>query len=289
MNDVIFYHPEAFRPNSYFVGRTEQLKDLHCMLQDAKRRKDGTSAVLVRGRTGGGKTHMVRQYVYEYRHHYSGGVFWLQAHSIGQLEGEFLRIWQMVNTGQEEARNHEELTDAVRLWFNRRSKWLIVLDGIMFDQGIERFVPDAADTSVIFTSTSPSVTGNHHFDNPQMLELPPLSVQEAQQLLLEEMEQKQPWSQEDLKQAAEVVRLVDKLPLMIHVIAQQLKETREPLSAFLKRYRKKPHIHRKIEPFELVLDRLDDRGANAALNVLRILAFFDQHTPVEMLALGKPQ
>lgn len=259
------------------------------MLQDPKRRKDGTSAVLVRGRTGGGKTHMVRQYVYEYRHRYSGGVFWLQAHSIGQLEGEFLRIWQMVNTGQEEARNHEELTDAVRSWFNRRSKWLIVLDGIMFDQGIERFVPDATDTSLIFTSTSPSVTGNHHFDNPQMLELPPLSVQEAQQLLLEEMEQKQPWSQEDSKQASEVVRLVDKLPLMIHVVAQQLKETREPLSAFLKRYRKKPHIHRKIEPFELVLDRLDDRGANAALNVLRILAFFDQHTPVEMLALGKSQ
>lgn len=282
-----FYHPEVFRPNSYFVGRVEQLEELHIMLQDPEQRKDGTSAVLVRARTGGGKTHMVRKYVFEHRNDYSGGVFWIQAHSIEDLELELQRLWQLIRQDQNYVESRGDVLSTVRSWFNSRQNWLIVLDGIMSGEGMERFVPDAINTSLIYTSTSPAFTGNYLYANPRLLEIPPFSVEDAQHLLLEEMEHRKPWTTEVLLHAAEVVRLVEKLPLMIHVLAQQLKETREPLSAFLKRYKKKPTIHRKIRPFDFVLGRLDERGASAALNVLYVLAFFDQYLPVEMLALGE--
>lgn len=329
----LFIHPEAFRPNSYFVGREDSLRELHRVLQDPRRRAQGTSAALLRCQTGGGKTHMARQYVFEHRADYPGGIFWLRASTVQELEDEFWRVARTValrdlrrrqqqrqqerrqqrrhqvaseteeeeeeeveeeeeeGEGEDQAfedlRDHTKVVDHVRRWFNSFEGWLLVLDGIMFDPpGIARFVPDAPRTSMILTSTSPVASGDHHFNNPKLLELPPLSAREAQELLLLETERRKPWSREDLRQAAELAQLLERLPLMIHVTAQHLKTTYEPLGTFLRRYRARPQVG-KIPAYEFVLEQLTARGAVAALNVLSVLAFFEQHTPVEMMVLGK--
>ncbi|KAI3402032.1 hypothetical protein diail_4006 [Diaporthe ilicicola] len=292
--DVLFIHPEAFRPNSYFVGRKDELDDLHRMLQDRRRRLEGTSTVLISCLPGGGKTHMARQYVFAHRNDYPGGIFWLRATSIQELEGEFWRIARtaalkdlmMDKTDIEELRDHSKVVDLVRRWFNGLEGWLMILDGIMFDSGMERFVPDAVGSSMILTSTDPTASGNHHFNNPQLLQLPLLPAQDAQELLLLETEKKKPWSQEDLSQATELVQILGRLPLMIHCTAQQLKSNQEPLATFLKRYRNRPKVG-KVPAYEYVLEQLNSRGATAALNVMSILVFFDQNTPVEMIALGQ--
>lgn len=269
------------------------MKDLHAILQDRGRRLEGTSTVLIRCQTGGGKTHLARQYVFKHRYDYAGGVFWLRASSPQELEAEFWTIARtaalrdLAITDLRDLKDHTKMVDHVRRWFSGFENWLIVFDGIMFDPGMERFVPDSVNTSMILTSTSPAVTGNHHFSNPKLLELPSLSIQEAQQLLLLEMDKKKPWSQEDLRQAAELTKLLDKLPLMIHVTAQGLKMSSEPLSVYLKRYKSKPHINRRIQAYDEVLNQMYARGATAALNVLSVLAFLDQHIPVEMIAIGK--
>lgn len=291
---------------------------MHRILQDPKRRSQGTSAVLLRCQTGGGKTHMARQYVFEHRGDYSGGIFWLRASTLQELEDEFWRIARTValrdlkrkqqqrqqrqaaeaETQQEEEeedngelfqddlRDHTKVVDHVRRWFNSFEDWLLVLDGIMFDAGTARFVPDAPRTALILTSTSPTGSGDHHFNNPKLLELPLLSTREAQELLLLEMERKKPWTRDDLRQAADLAQLLERLPLMVHVTAQHLKTTYEPLGTFLKRYRARPQVG-KIPAYEFVLEQLTARGAVAALNVLSVLAFFEQHTPVEMMVLGK--
>lgn len=248
---------------------------------------------------------MARQYVFEHRGDYPGGIFWLRASTMQELEDEFWRIARTValrdlkkrrqEEGEEggdgedddDLRDHTKVVDHVRRWFNSFEDWLLVLDGIMFDPpGVERFVPDAPGTSMILTSTSPTGAGNHHFNNPKLLELPLLSTREAQELLLLEMEKKKPWSRDELRQAADLAQLLERLPLMIHVTAHHLKTTYEPLGTFLKRYRAKPQVG-KIPAYEFVLEQLTARGAVAALNVLSVLAFFEQHTPVEMMVLGK--
>lgn len=263
--------------------------ELHGMLQKSERSKFGTSAVLVRGRTGGGKTHLVRSYVFEYKDDYSGGVFWLQAHSPDELAVELSRLWQLISKDQIPEGSFEDLMIKIRAWFNARKNWLLVLDGVMTDEGIELLVPDTPNTFLIYTSTSPAFTGNHLYDNPRLLEIPPLSKKDAQHLLLEEMELEKPWTHEVLQEAAAAVRRVESLPLMVHVLAQQLKLTREPLSGFNKRYKDKPQIRRNVYSFDCVLERLGERGANAALNVLYLVAFYDKLLPVEMLALGKSE
>ena len=237
---------------------------------------------------------MARQYVFEHKDDYPGGIFWLRATSVQELEGEFWRVARtaalkdlMDETTISELRDHTKIVDLVRRWFNSMEGWLMVLDGIMFDTpGIEHFVPDAVNSSLILTSTDPAATGDHHFNNPQLLQLPLLAVQDAQELLLLETGKSKPWSQEDRRQAKELVEMLGRLPLMIHVTAQHLKANQEPLATFLRRYRNKPRVG-KVPAYEYVLEQVQARGATAALNVLSIIVFFDQNIPVEMMALGE--
>lgn len=286
--------PEGFRSNSYFVGREKELEELHHMLIDTKRRSEGTSTVLVSCQTGGGKTHMAREYYFRHRGDYTGGMFWLCASSVQELEGEFSRISKVAlkdlrgRVDQEDLEDHTQMVDHVRMWFEGLEDWLLIFDGIMFDQeGVERFFPDRINTSMILLSTSSVATGSHHFNNPRPLQLPPLPLQEAQKLLLMEIDKEEPWSHADLAQAAELVRILEKLPLMIHVIAQHLKSSSEPLSTYLKRYKSRPPHLGRVPAYDLVIDQMQARGAYAALNVLCVLAFMDQHIPVEMISMGK--
>ncbi|KAJ9148554.1 LipA and NB-ARC domain-containing protein [Pleurostoma richardsiae] len=292
-NEPLFVHPEPFRPNSFFVGRQGELQDLHKMLMDGQRRAEGTSAVLIQCLPGGGKTHLARQYAFQHMSDYPGGVYWVTAKSLHEMEYGYWRIAKTEamrglseQDGIDHATDSEMLVEGVRRWLNGFDEWLLILDGILFDTpGVQRFIPDAKNTSLIYTSTQRAVTGDHHFDNPQIMELTLLGPQEAQELLLLEMEKRRPWTQDDRSRAYELVQLMGRLPLMIHVTAQHLKATREPLAKYLNSYRNRPKVG-SLPAYNAVWDQLQRRGAVAALNLMSILVFFDQHVPVEMVSLG---
>ncbi|KAG7293860.1 hypothetical protein NEMBOFW57_003920 [Staphylotrichum longicolle] len=292
-HEPLFIHPETFRPNSYFIGREDELRGLHEMLMDRKRRSEGTSAVLIQCLPGGGKTHLARQYVFQHRDDYPGGVYWVRAKSRHELEYWFWRIARnealrglVDRRDVEELRDPKKIVQIVRRWLSAQADWLVVFDGVQFDtDGLHEFIPDARNTSLIYTSTERAVAGDPRFDNPQVLELGLLTAQQAQDLLLLEMDRKRPWSSEDQGMALELVQLMGRLPLMIHVAAQHLKATREPLARYLKSYRSRPKAG-DLPAYKAVREQLENRGENAALNLMSLLVFFDQHIPVEMLTLG---
>ncbi|KAL2144726.1 hypothetical protein VTI28DRAFT_8664 [Corynascus sepedonium] len=292
-HEPLFIHPETFRPNSYFIGREDELRGLHEMLMDRKRRSEGTSAVLIQCLPGGGKTHLARQYVFQHRGDYPGGVYWVRAESRQELEYWFWRIARnealrglVDRKDVDELRDPKKIVQIVRRWLSSQSEWLMVLDGVQFDTpGLHEFIPDSKNTSLIYTSTERAVTGDPRFDNPQVMELGLLTAQQAQDLLLLELERKQPWSAEDQAMALELVGLMGRLPLMIHVAAQHLKATREPLARYLRSYRSRPKAG-DLPAYKVVREQLENRGEYPALNLMSLLVFFDQHIPVEMLALG---
>jgi hypothetical protein len=263
------------------------------MLMDRKRRSEGTSAVLIQCLPGGGKTHLARQYVFQHREDYPGGVYWVRAKSRHELEYWFWRIARnealrglVDQRDVRELRDPRKIVQVVRRWLNAQAEWLVVFDGVQFDTpGLSEFIPDARNTSLIYTSTERAVTGDPRFDNPQVMELGLLTGQQAQDLLLLEMERRRPWSVEDRAMALELVGLMGRLPLMIHVAAQHLKATREPLARYLKSYRSRPKAG-DLPAYKAVREQLENRGENAALNLISLLVFFDQHIPVEMLSLG---
>jgi hypothetical protein len=291
----LFIHPEPFRPNSYFVGRDAEMKQLHKMLMDRTKRSQGTSAVLIQSLPGGGKTHLARQYVFEHKDDYPGGVYWVRAKSQQEMEYWYWRIAKnealrglVSQEDVQELRDPKKIVAIARKWLNTLENWLLVLDGVHFDDpALQEFIPDAKNTSLIFTSTERAVVEDYRFDSPQVLELPLLSYEEATDLLLLEMDKKKPWTQDDRSRALDLVKLMDRLPLMIHVAAQQLKATREPLSKYLRAYKNRAQAG-TLPAYRSVRDQLQHRGATAALNLISILVFFDQQVPVEMLTLGKP-
>ncbi|KAH8903689.1 hypothetical protein BR93DRAFT_930843 [Coniochaeta sp. PMI_546] len=289
----LFIHPEPFRPNSYFVGRDDEMKLLHKMLMDRGKRSQGTSAVLIQSLPGGGKTHLARQYVFEHKEDYPGGVYWVRAKSQQEMEYWYWRIAKnealrglVSHEDVQELRDPRKIVAIVRKWLNSLDDWLLVLDGVHFDApGLQEFIPDAKNTSLIFTSTERAVVEDYRFDSPQVMELPLLAPREATDLLLLEMDKKKPWTQDDRSRALELVELMGRLPLMIHVAAQQLKATREPLSKYLRSYKNRAQAG-ALPAYKSVRDQLQHRGATAALNLISIVVFFDQHVPVEMLTLG---
>lgn len=290
-----FVHPEKFRPNSFFIGREDELRALHEMLMDRRRRSEGTSAVLIHCLPGGGKTHLARQYVFKHKDDYPGGVYWVRAKSHHDLESWFCRFAEDEGLGGltnhkdvEELRDSRKIVQSVRKWLNARSGWLMVFDGVHFDMpDLHEFIPDARHTSLIFTSTEQAVVGDPRFDNPQALDLGLLTVEEARDLLLLEIDtvRKQPWAEEERAMALELVQLMGRLPLMIHVAAQHIKATREPLARYLKSYRSRPKAG-GLSAYKAVLEQLRIRAEFPALNLISLLAFFDQHLPLEMLVMG---
>ncbi|UPK89238.1 hypothetical protein LCI18_000173 [Fusarium solani-melongenae] len=292
-NESTFVHPERFRPNSFFKGRRRELIDLHEMLMDKERREDGTSAVLIWSIPGGGKTHLAREYAFKHKHDYPGGIFWVRGKSPEDIMDAFVRIAKHAM-----ARNEIEIQDEtalqdynkviplVRDWLNRSDNWLLILDGVLHDTpDLADCIPDAVNTSMILTSTDTSIAGNHNFDNPQKLELGPLSEEDAQILLLEEMDRKKTWSPDDLARALEIAKLTECLPLAIHAAAGQMRATREPMSKYIRSYKKRPQAG-GLGAYKAVREKLEERGETEALNLMYLLSFFSGSIPVEMLALG---
>ncbi|EGZ69684.1 hypothetical protein NEUTE2DRAFT_132077 [Neurospora tetrasperma FGSC 2509] len=329
--EPLFIHPDSFRPNSFFVGREDELRGLHEMLQDRRRRLEGTSAVLIQCLPGGGKTHLAREYVYRYRDHYPGGVYWVRAKSRGEVESGYWRVARMeimrsstttdatsndhvtsLGLGLEALREDAKtMVQVVKAWFNSHRDWLLVLDGIQFDiPGLSEFIPDARHTSIIYTSTERAVTGDPRFDNPQVMELGLLTPRQAVELLLTELDRKPTstvsassandagnngndrkqggWKdEEEEKRALELVNLMGRLPLMIHVAAQHLKATREPLARYLAGWRaSKPKQVGNLHAYKKVREQLDARGNVAALNLVGVLVWWEQLVPVEMVVFG---
>ncbi|GKT48456.1 uncharacterized protein ColSpa_08637 [Colletotrichum spaethianum] len=289
----LFVHPDRFRPNSFFKGREEELRSLHRLLTDSKRRSEGTSAVLVQGIPGAGKTHLARQYVFNHKDDYPGGIYWIRSTTLQDMEDGF---WRIAKTeairsmaAQEEKKNllnPQKMVEIVRSWFNESENWLLVFDGIRFgDNAVLDFIPDRPNTSLIYTSTERAEPGAYRLDNPSVMKLGLLPVQDAQELLLEEMGKKQPYTTDDLRRAQDLVQLMGRLSLMIHAAALQMNATREPLAKYLKSFRDTPKVG-ILPAFKTIRDQLQKRGDTAALNLIYILSFFSQSMPVEMLALG---
>ncbi|CAK7197800.1 hypothetical protein SEUCBS139899_000449 [Sporothrix eucalyptigena] len=286
--DPLFLHPEKFRPNSYFLGRKRELEDLHKKLTDSTRRAEGTSAVVIQSLPGGGKTHLARQYVFQHRADYPGGIYWVRAKSISEMEEFF---WSIAKNGalrnvvektlgdepdvsgttsgsQKELCDPHNIVNIVRAWFSGFDQWLLVFDGIIFNTpNIERFIPDAKNTSIIYTSIQSNVTGRYEFDNPQIMKLGMLSPAEARDLLLTEMERRKPWKEDEKTQALEIVKRMGCLPLMVHAAARHIKATQEPLPKYLRTLQNRIWAG-DLPAYHGVWEELKLRGAYPALNLI---------------------
>jgi hypothetical protein len=284
--------PPGFRANSIFIGMKKELKTIDEKLFD-ERNEAGTTCVLLHGQPGVGKSHLARQYIYENRHKFQGGIYWINAHLMVELESGFWNIAQKVI-----AKVSPELIlsikdpncryiDTVKTWFELRSEWLIVLDGISAENEdiakLHQFVPDSKNSSIIYISRSARFEAMHRLLDPVAIKVNPLKEAEGRELLFQELHIERPRPAQ-IKSANALIKKIGGLPLAINAIARRIADTRVPLEKYsIKSYSDDPKL---AGTYRIIMDDLRKNRHREALNLISILCFFGPHIPVEMIHLG---
>jgi hypothetical protein len=289
-----FIVPPGFRANTFFVGMDKELNLLDQHLFGAPRH-DGTASVVLHGQPGSGKTHLARHYIYQNRHKFVGGIFWINAMLKEELYKDFWQIQQKVvakvapdfmSTPSDSA--DDGYVAVVKAWFQSRQDWLMVLDGVGVEnesdiQELHRFVPDSKHSSLIYVSRSRRLETMQRLLHPTPIKVAPLKEEHGRALLFKEIGIRNP-RESQIRSATELSRKVGGLPLAITAIARRLADTHEPIEKVsLKSYSDDPKI---AGTYKLIIDDLYVNNHREALNLIYILCFFGPHIPVEMVNLG---
>ncbi|KAI4155587.1 MAG: hypothetical protein LQ340_000901 [Diploschistes diacapsis] len=270
-----------------------QLLDQH-LFED--RREITTACVLIHGHPGAGKSHLVRQYIFENRQKFPGGVFWVNAHLIEEVENDFWQISQKVIAkvspemmlGSQGPPGYRRYADTVRKWFESRQEWLMVFDGIAIEkekdlEKLYRFIPDSPNSNIIYISRSRRFEAMDRLLNPVAVKVRPLDESEGRDLLFKELHVERPRAAQ-LKSATDLVNKIGGLPLAINAIAKRIADTHVPIEKYsMKSYSMDPILG---ATYRLVVDDLRKNRHKEALNLISIICFFGPHIPVEMIHLG---
>ena len=287
-----FIVPHYHYPNEVFEGRQEDLERLDQILQNLRKRERGNASAVVSGISGSGKTHLVRQYVYEKRANYPGGVFWVESMSAATIK---LGYWKLAlglgltdRTPFREESHHDFFIELVIHWFKSNSKWLLVLDGADHETEeevdmLKDIIPGGNGGAIIITSINKALAGRARLGSPEGLFLKNLEREDCINILFQYARIEEP-SEDDRRDAEELVGLMDLLPLAIHSAGSAITAMQIDLGNYLRYYKKQPKVE-GLTSFHLILDQLQKRYSEA-FNLIYILSFVERKIPVAMLEWG---
>ncbi|EEH39786.2 LipA and NB-ARC domain-containing protein [Paracoccidioides lutzii Pb01] len=293
--DPLLVAPPGFHPNWVFFGMEKELEELHNRLFRVRRRAEDVVSVLIYGGSGSGKSHLARQYVFNHRAAYTGGIFWIDARSRESCCQCFWDIAERLSATQEKESQDPDWHDRdkyigkVLRWFASKQNWLVIFDGLSCDDDNEinefkKFIPYNTNSSIIYTSVDRTLRKKQRLFEPFGLKVRPLSVENARNLLFKDLGIKQPTS-EQMRKATELVEHFECLPLAIHAIGHRLSATGKSLE----KYRIKPQTtdKRLAEPYRGIMADLQNNDHLEAVNLITILSFFGHDVPVGMIYLGR--
>ena len=268
-----------------------ELDQLNVKLHNKKRQNIGSCAVLVWGPPGCGKSHLVRQYVWQHRQDYDAGIFWVDCKTKESIFKSFWDISQALQSvatdSPEERISSTSFVDTVRNTLRSLKSWLLVLDGLSFDNDSEmshfaQFLPDRQGNNIIYTSVDRTLAKRDLLLNPTALKVRPLSEQDACQLLYKALSIQEPCSRQKEK-ALQLVKHHECLPLGIHAAAHVLIAR----GRALEKYKPGSSNARLAEPFIEIISVMRDNGHQEAFALLSLLSFFNHTIPVDLLRFGQ--
>lgn len=288
--------PLSLQENKYFEGREDELNKIHTILTDPHERAVSISSV-----TGGGKTHLAREYFFHRKSDFPGGAFWIDCNPLKSttesLDLGFCMIAEELGLvdkkPQKEADPRVSTRLEVRNWFDKHDGWLLVLDGANVETNDElnilaEYVPKGKGGSIILTTLNSAFAGSARLGSPERLELKQVTSEEAVRMVLHYAQIQSP-SVAEVEAANKLVEDLERNPLAIQSAGSYIKGKKVSVSDYWKKYEKRPFVEREfLEPFHIIFDRLDERPDRygEAKNLLNLIAFLHREIPVQMLDFG---
>jgi WD40 repeat protein len=167
-----------YERNHAFVGREEELRELHAAL--TSRSLAGIQPAGLAGLGGVGKTQLAIEYCYRYLDCYPGGIFWLDA--AGDWSDEFAALGLYLNPDLDDKNQRRCLNEAAR-YLAGRADCLLVFDNApdakQLGNGKLLGLPiSALGCRILLTSRRRNLTNMH------VIQVLPLPEEQAMKLLL---------------------------------------------------------------------------------------------------------
>lgn len=130
--------------NFYFMGRSEQLKELLIKLNDVP---DGIPAKqIISGLGGVGKTQFALHFAYENIHNYDY-VCWIECISEAAIIRSCENFLSQVGVASQ-----NNTSALFTHWFQTHSNWLIIFDDVGFNSSVDNFLPKVGDGHILITT-----------------------------------------------------------------------------------------------------------------------------------------
>jgi hypothetical protein len=206
-------------PSDHFVGRLQELEEVHRLLTSS-----ASHRLLVSGLGGIGKTQLAVQYLHAHLGDYPEGRFWLRGQDPALLAGDLVAMASVLELPELDPleRDQEKVIWAVMAWLQANQGWLLVVDNLSpeADEALQRWLPSGLRGHLLATSRQP-LWGQ---DLPP---LQPLLPAEAKELLLSRSRSS------DAELAERVAERLGRLPLALEQAAAYLEQTGEGLAGYL--------------------------------------------------------
>lgn len=288
-----------YRRNPFFTGREEVLTHLHTAF------KGGNAMVIplaISGLGGIGKTQIAIEYAYRYANDYQA-VFWINATAFNTLSADFVMLANRLDLPERQEQDQDTVVRAVKRWLMTHDGWLLILDNADDLETINTFLPPQYTGHVLFTTRLQALGTIAH-----CIEVEKMGLEEGMVFLLRRGKVIAPDAsldeivKESRAQVAEIVSILDGLPLALDQAGAYIEETRCGLSQYLNLYaiRRKELLLRRgrhsydhpnsvAATWSLSFQQVEQESP-AAADLLRLLAFLDPEViPEEIITLGRAE
>jgi len=285
-----------YRCNLFFTGREDVLAHLYTVLRSSKA---AALTQAISGLGGIGKTQIAVEYAYRSHDHYQA-IFWVNASTRDALSADFVILAVLLSLPEQHEQDQDIVVRAVKRWLSTHKHWLLILDNVDDLDMIVDFLPMHGRGDVLLTTRLQALG-----TIAQSIEVEKMGLDEGVTFLLRRTKVIAPGAsldeamKENQAQAAEIVAVLDGLPLALDQAGAYIEETRCGLSQYLSLYgtRRKELLLRRgrfpvdhpnsvVATWSLSFQQVEQESL-AAADLLHILAFLNPEAiPEEIITLG---
>jgi tetratricopeptide (TPR) repeat protein/transcriptional regulator with XRE-family HTH domain len=167
-----------FPPNPFFTGRESELAHLGTLFEQSARIAI-TQPISVSGLGGIGKTQLALEYAHRCYPSVYRSVLWVNAADKASLEASYLSLAHLLKLPEEQEREIDRTVQAVDIWLEQHTHWLLILDNADDLQLARSFLPSKPRGHILLTTRS-QIVG----DMATLLQVEAMPPQEGLHFLL---------------------------------------------------------------------------------------------------------